>query len=448
MQTNNSKSATFLKSVLAASVLLLGGGTALAAQQVNLTAAASNAAMPDGTAVPMWGYSCGAAPAGGSSATCSALNGAVAAAQAAVAAGTATTAQAALAQSWSPVIITVPSGQDLTIYLTNSLPTGVPTSLVIVGQLGGGLGSARMTVPSPAHAAQGVTWPIAGAPDTSGQAGGDPNSAGNATFNPPPQPNRVQSFSTEVATGATTALTWTAPRPGTYLIESGTHPSIQAPMGMIGMVVVTSAPSGTVAGTAYPNVTYDADLAFLLSEIDPVQNAAVNTAVGTAGFLETNAFAGYTATDGQTWHCRNNTGATVADNACYPPAVNYTPTYYLINGRGFDRTNASASLYAINPAAVTSGNLLVRLVNAGLRMHVPSIVGATSLGAAAAPGMALIAEDGNPLPGKARVQSEVFMAAGKTYDVMINVPTSTTTAVPIFDRQLSLSANTTARDAG
>src|SRR5215469_4671918 len=418
MQTNNSKTAALLKSILAASVLLLGGRAALAQQQVNLTAAASNAAMPDGTAVPMWGYSCGAAPAGGSSATCSALNQAVAAAQAAVAAGTPTTVQAALAQSWSPVIITVPSGQDLTISLTNNLPVspgsttgGIPTSLIIVGQVGGGLGSvsARTTVQSPAHAAQGVTWPIVGAPDTSGQpSGGDPASAGNATFTPPPQPNRVQSFSTEVTTGQTTALTWKAPRPGTYLIESGTHPSIQAPMGLIGMVVVTSAP-GTAAGTAYPNVTYDADLAILLSEIDPVQNAAVSTAVGTGGFAETNAFAGYTATGSPTWHCKDNTGASVADNACYPPAVNYTPTYYLINGRGFDRTNSSVSLYPINPSTVTSGNLLVRLVNAGLRMHVPSIVGATSQGTAATPGMALIAEDGNPLPGKSRVQSEVFM---------------------------------------
>jgi hypothetical protein len=385
------------------------------------------------------------------------LNRGVAAAQAAVAAGTATTAQAALAQAWSPVIITVPSGQDLTINLTNNLPVspgsttrGIPTSLVIVGQVGGGLGSARTTVQSPAHAAQGVTWPIVGAPDTSGQPGGDATSAGNATFTPPPQPNRVQSFSTEVATGQMTALTWKAPRPGTYLIESGTHPSIQAPMGLIGMVVVTCAPgdtTGCMAGTAYPSVAYDADLAILLSEVDPLQNAEVSTAVGTPGFLETNSFAGYTGTDSPTWHCKNNTGATVADNACYPPAVNYTPTYYLINGRGFDRTNASASLYPINPSTVTSGNLLVRLVNAGLRMHVPSIVGATSLGTTAAPGMTLIAEDGNPLPGKARVQSEVFMAAGKTYDVMINVPT-TTTALPIFDRQLSLSANTTARDAG
>ena len=428
MQTNNSKSAALLKSILAASVLLLGGRTALAQQLVNLTAAPATATMPDGSAVPMWGYTCGTV-----NANCRPLL------QPAPASG-----------AWSPVIITVSSGQDLTINLTNSLPTGVPTSLVIVGQVGGGLGSVRTTAQSPAHAAQGVTWPIVGAPDTSGQPGGDPTSAGNATFTPPPQPNRVQSFSTEVVTGQTTPLTWTAPRPGTYLIESGTHPSIQAPMGLIGMVVVTCAPgdtTGCTAGTAYPSVAYDADLPILLSEVDPLQNAGVSTAVGTAGFLETNSFAGYTATGSPTWHCKNNTGATVADNACYPPAVNYTPTYYLINGRGFDRTSASASLYPINPSTVTSGNLLVRLVNAGLRMHVPSIVGATSLGTTAAPGMALIAEDGNPPPGQARVQSEVFMAAGKTYDVMINVPASTT-ALPIFDRQLSLSANTTARDAG
>ena len=60
----------------------------------------------------------------------------------------------------------------------------------------------------------------------------------------------------------------------------------------------------------------------------------------------------------------------------------------------------------------------------------------------------MIAEDGNPLPGVPRVQSEVFMAAGKTYDVMINVPAASGTTLPIFDRQLSLSGNATARDGG
>ncbi len=43
----------------------------------------------------------------------------------------------------------------------------------------------------------------------------------------------------------------------------------------------------TAAGTAYPGVPYDAEVPLLLSEIDPVQNAAVAAAVNTAGFSET-----------------------------------------------------------------------------------------------------------------------------------------------------------------
>ena len=136
--------------------------------------------------------------------------------------------------------------------------------------------------------------------------------------------------------------------------------------------------------------------------------------------------------------------------ACYPPAVNYTPTYFLINGVAFDKSNASKSVFPAFPASgLTAGtqSILVRMVNAGLRMHVPSIVGA-QFGAGAPLGFGLIAEDGNPLPGVTRVQSEVFMAAGKTYDVKINVPAAGGTALPIYDRELSLSGNAIARDAG
>src|SRR5207244_443413 len=50
--------------------------------------------------------------------------------------------------------------------------------------------------------------------------------------------------------------------------------------------------------------------------------------------------------------------------------------------------------------------------------------------------------------GVSRVQSVVFMAAGKTYDVMINTPAAGGTGLPIFDRQGSLSGNATSRDAG
>src|SRR5205823_3997216 len=78
--------------------------------------------------------------------------------------------------------------------------------------------------PSPQHISQPPSWPI---------------SNSGAEFNPPPQGPRVQSFSTEVAVGTPASLTWKAPRPGTYLLESGTHPSIQGPMGLYGIVVVT-----------------------------------------------------------------------------------------------------------------------------------------------------------------------------------------------------------------
>src|ERR1700741_3846948 len=151
---------TLKTAVLAISVLLLGASVSFAQQQINLAAGPGPATLPDGSVVPMWGYSCGAIVTG-SLATCNPLN------------------PHAAAGGWSPVVITVPTGQDLQINLTNSLsftPTGtttpnnIPTSLVIVGQLGGGLGTVgtgcitagTTCTDSPDHSmAQQVTWPIA-----------------------------------------------------------------------------------------------------------------------------------------------------------------------------------------------------------------------------------------------------------------------------------------------
>src|SRR5580704_7890249 len=122
----NSLKATLKTAVLGAAVLLLGAGVAGAQQQINLTAAPTAATMPDGSQVPMWGYSCGTAVTN-STATCGASNPG--------------------ASGWSPVVITVPTGATggLTINLTNNLTFAngnkVPTSIMIVGQVGGGLGS-------------------------------------------------------------------------------------------------------------------------------------------------------------------------------------------------------------------------------------------------------------------------------------------------------------------
>jgi hypothetical protein len=82
---------------VAAIVLLLTATMAVAQQTVSLTAGPATVTLPDGQTVPMWGYSCGAA----NGATCAALN--------------------PNNNGWSPVVITVTSGQDLQINLTNKL---------------------------------------------------------------------------------------------------------------------------------------------------------------------------------------------------------------------------------------------------------------------------------------------------------------------------------------
>src|SRR5207237_8321443 len=116
-----------IKSGLAASVFLLASGASFA-QQVNLTAAQTSVTLPDGSTVPMWGYSCSAAAV--APATCAALN------------------PNAPPATWSPVAITVPAGA-LPISLTHSLPPPVPDpSLVIVRQLRGGPGNGSQRTPT------------------------------------------------------------------------------------------------------------------------------------------------------------------------------------------------------------------------------------------------------------------------------------------------------------
>jgi hypothetical protein len=419
---SNHLEATMKTAIFVLCTLLLCAGLSFGQQQINLTAAPANLTLPDGTTVPMWGYSCGNIVSG-STAVCSTLN-------------------PNAAGGWSPVVITAVTGSTLQINLTNNLSftagTGtntVPTSLMIVGLVGGGLGDAtkRTTIASPDHStAQSQTWPIVDSTNTG---------------TPPPQGPRVQSFATEVKVGDPAAqLIWSNLKAGTYLIESGTHPSIQGPMGLYGILVVTTAPSGPTAGTAYPAtatslaVSYNAEVPLLFSEIDPVQNNSVNLAVSTAGFSETMVWNGHAG------GCGDPTPGNINYGKCYPPAVNYTPLYYMINGVAFNKSSASNSLFSALPTTGT-GTVLVRLVNAGLRMHVPSIVGSLT-GSTPVVGMSLIAEDANVLPGIPRVQNEVFMAAGKTYDVMINAPATNATALPVFDRELSLSGGKISRDAG
>jgi hypothetical protein len=412
-----------LKTAVLTTAILLLAASASVAQTVNLTAQRTSTTLSDGNNVPMWGYVCGTVS--GAGYNCALLNSGL--------------------TGWAPPLITVPytanasgaSTTNLQITLTNNLP--VPTSLVIVGQLGGNLGG-PVKVPGPIHAGQNqTTWP----------------SNATATFTPPAQANRARSFVPEAAPAAfangvmsaagSQAYSWTGLKPGTYLLMTGTRPSIQGPMGLYGVVVVTQAPvsgASLAAGLAYPGVKYDADATMLLSDVDPVQNGLVNS-VAAKMVASTTALtaSAVEAIETAPW----NPSCTLSAS-CYPPAVDYNPRYSLVNGQSYDKMAVSKSTIQL-PAVSSSGNILVRLVNASPRMHVPSIVGLP---------MWLIAEDGNLQPeiqvaaaanktAMPKLQNEVFLPAGKVFDVAVMPASSggayTAATYPVFDRQLSLSAN-------
>jgi hypothetical protein len=423
------------KAVLVLTILHAAAGASFA-QTVALTATPQTTTLPDGNTVPMWGWVCGPV----SGATCTAMNG---------------TPQLG-GTTWQPPLITVPAGGSLTITLNNSLPTGVAgTSLTIVGQLGTGTGSKGVGDPTRESAAR-----------TDGAHGGQTmttwTSQTPAQFLPPAQGARARSFAQEAGPGSSVTYNWSSLKQGTYLIETGTYPSIQGPMGLYGVLVVTTAPAAGAPGAAYTGSTslgpysiqYDADAPLLLSEIDPVQNAAVAAAL-------TNPGSGFSET--MKWSAACGV-APVGNNTCYPAAVNFTPMYYMVNGTSFEPTVGGSSAAPVL-SAYNTGNVLLRFVNAGLRMHVPSVSGLS---------MSLIAEDGNVLPDVAlaasqsnpltvRVQSDVFLSAGKVYDVMVNpaatlanpsalppVATSTynSAGYQVFDRELSLSSGGTRHDSG
>ena len=134
-----------IRSGLAAGALLLASTAAVADVNVTLTATPTTTTLPDGQVVPMWGLMCDPATAVANG-PCTTLN----------------PAQVQTGASWQPPLITVPQGQTLNISLVNKLAFNtnyIPTSLMIVGQLGGGLGQPPTRMPSPVHGPQGTTWP-------------------------------------------------------------------------------------------------------------------------------------------------------------------------------------------------------------------------------------------------------------------------------------------------
>jgi hypothetical protein len=131
----------------------------------------------------------------------------------------------------------------------------------------------------------------------------------------------TNSLSKAAQTNGAVTYTFAASNPGTYLYESGTDPSLQVLMGLVGGIVVRPKLNSTApAGTAYvyndQSTAYNSQKEFLhlLTEIDPHMHHAIEVA-----------------------SCVN----VVTTPACVPALpltydmTSYKPRYWMLNGRSF-----------------------------------------------------------------------------------------------------------------
>jgi len=175
---------------------------------------------------------------------------------------------------------------------------------------------------------------------------------------------RVRSFTHETAPATTGLYTWNNFKPGTYLYQSGTHPAVQVQMGLYGSAVKDAS-----LGSAYAGVSYDNEVVLLYSEIDPALHSAVSG--GTYG------------------------------TPAYPSTIDYQPQYFLINGQPYTSTTPPLGSMVIGETT------LLRMLNAGLQSHVPTLQTHINL----------VAEDGNLYPFE-RPQYAALLPAGKTIDAL------------------------------
>ena len=207
--------------------------------------------------------------------------------------------------------------------------------------------------------------------------------------NDPDYAGRIRSFTheTEPNNAAPVNYVWNNFKAGTCLYTSGTHAALQVQMGLFGAVKKDFA-----AGEIYSGAEYDSQMVLLYSEVDPVIHSAVAT---------------------------NNYGR----HKLVSSTIDYQAKYAFINGKAFTAGQAAIPTGAVN------GDVLLRVLNAGLRTHCPLMPNFY---------MEVLAEDGfayaNP-----KTRYVLGLTAGKTLDTIIT-PTATG-SYPIMDRRLSLTNN-------
>lgn len=350
----------WLLPVAAATLLAAGAGTARA-MSVTLCAEPYTVSLPGEAApVPMWGYR--------------------QVADASLCSATSTPRSSAAAP-----VITMPAGDStLAVTLVNRL--AVPTSVVIPGQ----------------------ALPVDGGAAVMAEDLIGPSCDPSTLAMPARMACRVRSFTGETDPNASRTYTFANLRPGSFLLQSGTHPQAQVQMGLVALLKQDAAPLDLTARRLYgaaasdANASFDVDATALLSEVDVAQHNRIQATLGT---------------DGQQaqWKAGGST-------------LDYAPRHFLINGRPFDGSNVAANDIGVN--APNGSRLVLRLANAGLQSRSLMLTNGT---------WRLLTEDGYPYAGP-REQATLLLPAGKTGDVAmlaVNAGAVGTTATmgALFDRR-------------
>ena len=202
---------------------------------------------------------------------------------------------------------------------------------------------------------------------------------------------RIVSMTAEAAPGSSQVYQFSGVKPGTFLYQSGTHQAKQVQMGLYGAMTLDAA-----AGEAYTGVAYAHEVLVLYSEIDVALHQSV--ADGTYGHPELGGPAS---------------------------TIDYKPSLFLVNGDSY----ANELLTPALDAGAATERTLIRLLNAGLKTHAPTLDNGS---------LTVVAEDGNAKP-YAQTQATLMLAAGKTHDA-IWIPASSG-VFNLYDRSLNLQAD-------
>ncbi len=301
-------------------------------------------------------------------------------------------------------LLRVPAGEALNVHLKNNLvridAAGTPAPIHLSHVDAYGVGADNVALPTSIQ--------IAGLPSPGFALGADCGTSPAAPVEG--ATGRLRSFTAEVPNGETGSFCWAAPRAGSYVYQSGTHPAVQVQMGLYGAVIVEAAPSaGCTPRCAYSGVTgadYTKEIVAVYSELDP----GLHASVADDSYGDATAAAARTST------------------------IFYEPQYFFVDGIiDSDAGPIAFTSRDIRMVGQLGDRVLLRLLNAGIESHSVLLPEAH---------FTIIGEDGGASDASlhGHLQHSTLLAAGKGLEAIWTLGAEGTYHLLDRRRQLANSA--------